>query len=141
MATPSEIGAQAEAAITAALVRAGKRVYLPVFGSDGRCDLVMEDETGLHRVQCKTSRFRRGAIVFRTCSNTNQLPKDYRDHIDLFAIYSPERDEVYLVPVGDVETRAGYLRVDQPANGQRARIRWARDYVLNMRRGGKSDGA
>ena len=130
MATTSEIGAQAEAAITAALVGAGKRVYLPVFGSDGRSDLVMEDDVGLHRVQCKTSRFRHGAIVFRTCSNTNQLPRDYLDQIDLFAVYSPERGEVYLVPVRDVETRAGYLRIDQPANGQRARIRWARDYLL-----------
>jgi len=130
MATPSEIGARAEAAISGALIAAGRRVYLPAFGGDGRTDLAMEDEAGLHRVQCKTSRLLHGAIVFWTCSNTNQLPRGYHGDVDLFAVYSPERDEVYLVPVTDVETRAGFLRIDQPANGQRARIRWARDYVL-----------
>src|SRR5690606_13970415 len=52
----SSIGAISEAAVAAALVRAGKAVYAPLFGAHSRTDLVVEDAAGLHRVQCKTGR-------------------------------------------------------------------------------------
>jgi hypothetical protein len=38
---------------------------------------------------------------------------------------------VYLLPIADVVTRAGaYLRVEPPQNGQRKRIRYAKDYEI-----------
>jgi hypothetical protein len=39
-ATPTDIGARAEAAVASALVRAGKAVFLPAFGANSRIDLV-----------------------------------------------------------------------------------------------------
>jgi hypothetical protein len=44
MTTPSEVGAATEAAVAAALVRAGKIVYAPLFGSYGRVDLIVDEE-------------------------------------------------------------------------------------------------
>jgi hypothetical protein len=128
--TPSEVGGRAELAIAAALRLAGKRVYLPFFASDSRVDLVYEDDDGFHRAQCKTSRLLGDVISFCTCSNTKNVRKDYRDDVDVFGVYSPERDEVFLVPVSDVPARAGYLRLRPTRNGQQKGIRWARDYLL-----------
>jgi hypothetical protein len=128
--TPTEIGARAEAAVASALVRAGKQVFLPVFGVNSRIDLVYAEGLALVRVQCKTSRVVGDVLVFRSCSNTKNKPRDYSDEIDAFGVYSPSRNLVYLVPATDLPRRAGSLRLAPARNGQRKRILWANDYVL-----------
>jgi len=128
---PSELGAQAELAVASALTRAGRQVYLPFFAAHTRVDLVFEDELGLHRVQCKTSRLRGDVVTFATCSNTKHVRKDYRGEVDLFGVYSPELDQVFMVPVGDVPLRLGHLRLRPARNGQSKGIRWAADYVVD----------
>lgn len=127
---PSEVGARAEAAVVAALVRAGIAVYLPMFGAHARVDLICEDDQGFHRVQCKTSRVVGDVVVFSTCSNSKQVRRDYRGEADLFGVYSPELDEVFLVPVEAVPKRAGSLRLGPTRNRQQKGIRWAKDYVI-----------
>ena len=129
--TPSEVGARAELAVASALARAGKDVYLPFFCAHGRVDLVFLDATGLYRVQCKTSRIVGEVIVFSTCSNTNDVRQDYRGDVDLFGVYSPELDRVFLVPVADAPSRACSPRLSSTRNGQAKGIRWADDYLLN----------
>jgi hypothetical protein len=128
--TPSQVGARAERAVSFALAAAGKRVYLPLFVPDSRVDLLFEDEDGLHRVQCKTSQVKKGAIFFRTCSNTGNIPKAYAGEADLFGVYSPELDQVFLVPVAEAPVRGCHLRLSPTRNGQAKGIRWARDYAL-----------
>ena len=89
------------------------------------------DEGRYLGVQCKTGRLVRGAVFFATCSRTGNVNKDYReDGIDLFGVYCPQTDEVYLVPIDDVPSRAAHLRSTVPRNGQRKGIRWASDYLL-----------
>jgi len=128
--TPSEVGERAELAVAGALRLAGKRVYLPFFAADSRVDLVYEDGAGFRRVQCKTSRLLGDVVAFCTCSNTKNVRKDYRADVDVFGVYSPELDQVFLVPVGDVPARAGHLRLRPTRNGQAKGVRWARDYLL-----------
>jgi PD-(D/E)XK endonuclease len=128
--TPTEIGARAEAAVASALVRAGKPVFLPAFGVNSRVDLVYEEDGALVRVQCKTSRVVGDVLVFRTCSNTKNLPRDYLGEIDVFGVYSPARNLVYLVPAAGVPTRYCGLRVAPARNGQLKRVWWADDYLL-----------
>ncbi|MBA3652714.1 MAG: hypothetical protein H0W70_00820 [Actinobacteria bacterium] len=143
MVTPSEVGARAELEVATALARAGFAVYLPLLNGHGRVDLVFEGADGmLKRAQCKTSRLKDGCISFRTCSNTGNVPADYRGQIDVFAVYSPEMDAVYVVPVDDVGTRYGYLRVDKPRSSQQQGIRWAEPYRLDhlVARHSKADG-
>lgn len=74
LTTPSEIGARAEAEVTAALVRAGRTIYLPAFSAHARVDLVYEDSTGLVRVQCKSASYSKNTLRFLTCSHTGNLP-------------------------------------------------------------------
>ena len=87
-----------------ALEAAGFRVYLP-FSENTRCDLVIDDGIGLARVQCKSGRLRKGAVLFKTCSTYAHHPhpkiakRDYAGEVEYFAIYCPETSGVYLVPI------------------------------------------
>ena len=127
--TPSEIGERAEAAVLHALVFAGKTVLLP-FGGSCRYDLVYDDESGLHRVQCKAGRLLGDVVVFRTCSQTGRVQKDYHGQVDEFGVYCDARREVYLVPVDGLPARAVSLRLAPTRSGQVKRVTWARDFVI-----------
>ena len=116
--------------VAAALVRAGKRVYAPFFAADSRVDLVYEDETGFHRVQVKTSVLRGEAVYFRACSNTKNVRRDYRGEADLIGVYSPDLDQVFLVPVHEAPARGGHLRLTPTRNGQTRGVRWAKDFLV-----------
>ena len=121
--------------MTCALHRDGYDVFLPVFSAHSRIDLIAVRDRAVVRVQCKTSRLRNGALVFRTCSNTANVPRRYDGEIDVFGVYSPELGTVYLVPPDAVPSGEWCsLRVDRPVSNQRIGIRYAADYELTRRR-------
>jgi hypothetical protein len=131
---PVDIGLRTEAAILAELVRRGYAVLLP-FGINQRYDLVLDIDREFVRAQCKTGRLRNGVVVFSTRSvRTNTHQTFFRDYtteeVELFLVHCPETGAIYAVPVADAPAGHGYLRVDPAKNGQRERIRWARDYEL-----------
>jgi hypothetical protein len=121
----------------AAFVSSGKVVLLP-FGENTRYDLVIDEGQRFVRVQCKTGRLARsGVIRFPTASSYSHhahrngpARRGYRGQADVFGIYCPETDEVYVVPVDAVPSTQGALRVTAPANGQRRLIRWAEEFRL-----------
>jgi len=127
---PSVIGSRAEMAVASALQRVGMAVFVPLFAAHSRIDLIAATDTALLRVQCKTARVLGGALFFRTCSNTGNLPRDYRQEIDAFGVYSPAMNSVYLVPVDGVPLRGCHLRIEEARNGQRAGVRMATDYLV-----------
>jgi PD-(D/E)XK endonuclease len=135
---PKAIGDASTAMVLARLVQAGKLVLLP-FSENQRYDLLIEEPDQFVRVQCKTGRLRNGSIVFNTCSVDYHHPdkggaSDYRHHYrgqaDLFGVYCPDLDSVYLVPVDSVGKRACSLRVDMPRNNQVKKVRWAKIYEI-----------
>jgi hypothetical protein len=132
--SPSEIGARAEREVAYALERAGWTVYLPMFANHARIDLVACGGDEVVRVQCKTSRLKSGAICFRTCSNTRNVPKDYVGQIDAFGVYSPELERVFLVPIEGMPSRLCSLRLAPAVSGQVKGIRLADDYEVTRRR-------
>jgi hypothetical protein len=114
----------------------GYEIMVP-FGENTRYDLVIDNGSKLSRVQCKTGRFRNGAVQFATCSSYAHHPnpkirkRDYHGEIDDFAVYCPEIGAVYLIPIEDMGPRTlGILRVDPPRNNQRRRIRLAAAYEI-----------
>jgi hypothetical protein len=117
-------------AVASALHRAGHEVFVPLFAAHGRVDLVATWRGGLARLQVKSARLVKGALMFKTCSNTRNQPSDYRSEIDAFGVYAPELDLVYLVPIESTSIRGCSLRVDAPRNGQRSGIRWAADHLV-----------
>ena len=141
---PNRIGAVSEAKVIAALVEAGKAIWLPHVSAP-RCDLLFEDEGGVWRVQCKTGHVVRGAVYFATQSlraarrgtEWRRVAANYEGQIDFFGVYCPDNGVVYLVPIADTKTnwRCG-LRIDPPKNNQKKKIHWARDYELRPNRSG-----
>ena len=124
--------------VLARLVQAGKQVLTP-YGENVRYDMAIDEAGSLVRIQCKTGRFRNGVIRFNTCSYRYHHPNNrgmkvyqhhYRGAADLFGIYCPETDGVYLVPVGDTGTRSGSLRVEPTRNHQVKKIRWAQEFEV-----------
>jgi hypothetical protein len=136
MRHPKEIGDTSTMAIMNVLVRFGYGLYLP-FGENTRCDLLVERELSIRRVQCKTGRLRNGAVRFATCSTYAHHPnpkirrRTYDGEIDDFAVFCPELGAVYLIPIEDVPTQSeATLRVDPPRNGQHKHVRLAAQYEI-----------
>jgi hypothetical protein len=136
MEHPKDIGDRSTLAVMTALQQLGYGLYLP-FSEKSRCDLILETDGKLNRLQCKTGRLRKGAIVFSLCSNYGHhrnpatRHRQYHGEIDLFAVYCPETNGVYLVPIKDVPgKRQAYLRVDRALNQQNKRIRLASRYEI-----------
>jgi hypothetical protein len=136
MEHPKAIGDRTTLAIMLALKAAGFTVLLP-FGENSRYDLVIDDGNRLSRVQCKTGRLRAGAIRFAACSSYAHHRRrlvdrrDYHGQVDFFAVYCPETEAVYLIPIKDLPVRVqGALRVAPALNNQRQGVRLAADYEI-----------
>jgi hypothetical protein len=136
VAHPKDIGDRSTLAAMIALQDAGYSLLVP-FGENTRYDLVIDDGVELKRVQCKTGRLRDGVVWFATAScyghhrNPATARRSYKNQIDYFAVYSPETEGVYLVPLDHVQTESNAaLRIDPPRNNQRRRVRYAADYQI-----------
>lgn len=126
------IGDISEAMVLAELVRRGHNVLIP-FGENHRYDLVIDTGGVFYRVQVKTGRLRNRTIWFNCYSSHGHRKgmscRTYLGEVEYFGVYCPDTQSVYLVPIDEVRVQ-GSLRVDQPRNGQRKKMRWASDYLL-----------
>lgn len=131
-------GEKSEAAITHAFVAADIPVLTPVFQQNLRFDMVIERDK-LERVQCKTGKLSDGVITFATSSSSYQYTtthgvrygkKNYEGQADLFAVYCPQNQKTYLVPVAEAPKTSCSLRVDPPKNSAKHKIRFAKNYEL-----------
>lgn len=132
---PKSIGERSEAQIMSRLLRTGLTVLKP-FGDNLRYDLVLDEGDRFVRIQCKTGRLRKGAVEFATASSYAHRGlgrRDYRGQADVFAVYCPQTDRCYMVPVDQVGLRGGSLRVEKSRNGQAKNIRLAADFELATR--------
>ena len=136
MEHPKDVGDRSTLAIMLGLRSQGYAVYV-AFGENTRCDLVLDDEHSLARVQCKTGRLRQGAVTFATAStyahhkNPHVIRRTYEGEVDYFAVFCPETGGVYLVPIEDVPTRSfARLRVEPSRNGQHRFVRYAAPYEV-----------
>jgi len=132
----SQKGAAAEAEIAAAAIRADLVVLRPLCDG-GRYDLVIDIGEELLRVQCKWAS-RHGNVLTARCLTSRHTPRGYlrtpysAEEIDAIAVYAPDTDRSYLLPIGEVEGLAMIsLRLAPTGNKQARHVRWARDYELN----------
>lgn len=124
-----------EAMVLAALIKQGKVVLLP-FGDNQRYDMAIDNLDGTFtRVQCKTARLSTdgSTFAFKACStyaHRGRTSKSYRGQADVFGVYCPTLDKVYLVPVGNCGEALVTLRVGGTRNGQVKGVRLAKDFEL-----------
>jgi hypothetical protein len=130
---PVDVGHRAEAAILSELVKRGYSVLLP-FGVNQRYDLVLDCDGHFLRAQCKSGRLRNGVIEFRACSTQSNRKRtrvrDYNGQVDVFVVYCPETEGVFVIPADEVPASGMYLRVRPTRNRQNKRVRWAKEYEL-----------
>jgi len=123
-------GDETEARVIQDLIASGHSVSLP-FGDNDKYDLVVDDGSELHRVQCKTTwQNKDETIRFNTHSQTTRSgeyhEETYQDEIDAFMIRYPETETLYWVDIADATSQKMELRfeaeIDHPS------INWAADY-------------
>lgn len=106
------------------------------YGENRRYDCVLDLGDRFVRVQAKTACLTsdKAALVAATASFAGLGPSrrrvNYRGQADVFAIYSPDLDRVYLVPVDACPGTCVRLRLTPARNGQVSRVRLAADYEL-----------
>ena len=119
--------------VLAAFLKVGKVVLQP-FGDNQRYDLVLDEGGKFVRVQVKTGRLKDGAIVTPTSStyaHRGGKRRNYRGQADFFAIYCPEMDRVYMVPVADAGDATVTLRVTVRMKNSARSVKMACDYELS----------
>ena len=124
-------GNAAEAAVLKAFVQRGYGVLVP-FGGGQPYDLVVELGSSLLRVQCKSAWPSGGCLVFNSRGTDHgNGRRSYLGLADLFGVYFPQADSVYLVPIDHVAESKGWLRVEPTRNNQKRRVRLAADYAID----------
>jgi PD-(D/E)XK endonuclease len=84
------------------------------------------------RVQCKTAWPRQGCILFNSRSTDHgRGPQSYVGLADIFGVYFPPNQAVYLVPIDAVAQFEGRLRLEPTLNNQRRKIRQAMDFEID----------
>src|SRR4029077_8784293 len=131
--TSDQKGAIAETAIIHAAIKLGVNVYRPVV-EGGRCDIIIQIESQLLRVQCKSAP-KHGDVVLVRCYSARRnrnglLRRVYAEgEIDAFAAYCPELDRCYFLPFELFAGRTQVpLRLGPCRNNQNRGINWAKDF-------------
>lgn len=124
-------GTVSELKVITAYVDAGFRVLLP-FGNSAPYDLAIDLGPQVLKVQVKTGRLRDGCVVFpmRRYSGHSSQGKLYGvGEIDIFAVYCPDNQHMYAVPLSGTLIE-GRLRETETKNNQKQKIRWAADFTF-----------
>jgi hypothetical protein len=118
--------------VLAALVRRGFPVLVP-FGEGQPYDLAVDlGEATFLRVQCKMARPQRGCLVFNPhTTDHGRGRQSYIGRADIFGIYFPPDESVYLVPIDAVTRFSGRLRLEPTRNNQRRGVRLAAGFEID----------
>ena len=124
-------GNAAEAAVLQSFIEAGIGVLIP-FGNGLPFDLGAVIPGGeILRVQVKSGRVRKGCVLFNAASTDHGRGRlDYRGRADVLAVHVASIARVFMVPVDQCPGYVGSLRLDEPRNNQRRRVRFAGDYAF-----------
>jgi PD-(D/E)XK endonuclease len=126
-------GEVSEAVVLARFLEAGFPVLLP-FGDNQRYDMVVEVDGRFLRVQVKTAYQALGGCIrfnARTTNRHGQNSTHYRGQADLFAAYSPDTKQVYVLPVDGCGDTGVWLRLRPAGNNQHRHVRLAEDHTLD----------
>jgi len=128
-----DTGDLAESAAITELIRSDYSVSIP-FGDNDPYDLVVEKNGETDLVQVKSGWLKNGKVVFNCYKNTTK-EGDYhqetysKSEIDTFAVWSEEKNQLYLIPVEETPSAKMSLRFDD-AEIQHPNINRAKDYEL-----------
>ena len=129
------IGNIGEAKVLAKFVEMGIPIYIP-FGDDEKADLIAEFDGKLNKIQVKTSiKSKNGCSIFDLTSSTahrtnGERRKYLNSEIDYFALYSLDRDKIYLMKVPDNPMSAITIRFEDTKSGMKSRVNYESDLLI-----------
>lgn len=129
------IGNIGEAKVLAKFVEMGIPIYIP-FGDDEKADLVAEFNGKLNKIQVKTSiKSKNGCSIFdltsSTAHRTNGGRRKYSNsEIDYFALYSLDRDKIYLMKAPDNPMTAITIRFEDIKSGKKIGVNYESDFLI-----------
>ena len=129
------IGNIGEAKVLAKFVEMGIPIYIP-FGDDEKADLIAEFDGKLNKIQVKTSiKSKNGCSIFDLTSSTahrtnGERRKYLNSEIDYFALYSLDRDKIYLMKVPDNPLSAITIRFEDTKSGMKSRVNYESDFLI-----------
>lgn len=129
------IGNIGEAKVLAKFVEMGIPIYIP-FGDDEKADLIAEFDGKLNKIQVKTSiKSKNGCSIFDLTSSTahrtnGERRKYLNSEIDYFALYSLDRDKIYLMKVPDNPMSAITIRFEDTKSGMKSRVNYEYDFLI-----------
>lgn len=129
------IGNIGEAKVLAKFVEMGIPIYIP-FGDDEKADLVAEFNGKLNKIQVKTSiKSKNGCSIFdltsSTAHRTNGGRRKYSNsEIDYFALYSLDRDKIYLMKAPDNPMTAITIRFKDTKSGKKIGVNYESDFLI-----------
>lgn len=129
------IGNIGEAKVLAKFVEIGIPIYIP-FGDDEKADLVAEFNGKLNKIQVKTSiKSKNGCSIFdltsSTAHRTNGGRRKYSNsEIDYFALYSLDRDKIYLMKAPDNPMTAITIRFEDTKSGKKIGVNYESDFLI-----------
>ena len=129
------IGNIGEAKVLAKFVEMGIPIYIP-FGDDEKADLIAEFDGKLNKIQVKTSiKSKNGCAIFDLTSSTahrtnGERRKYLNSEIDYFALYSLDRDKIYLMKVPDNPMSAITIRFEDTKSGMKSRVNYESDFLI-----------
>lgn len=129
------IGNIGEAKVLAKFVEMGIPIYIP-FGDDEKADLIAEFDGKLNKIQVKTSvKSKNGCSIFDLTSSTahrtnGERRKYLNSEIDYFALYSLDRDKIYLMKVPDDPMSAITIRFEDTKSGMKSRVNYESDFLI-----------
>jgi hypothetical protein len=129
MAITKQKGDIAEAFVTYLLKQNGFNVLVP-WGEDNRYDLVTEKNGIFKRIQVKYATPQDGIVEVRarSCNNYNIIHYSPKD-IDIIAVYAPQQNKVYFIPLNGMKHRSTYkLRLTPTKNKQKKFVVMASKY-------------
>ena len=129
------IGNIGEAKVLAKFVEMGIPIYI-LFGDDEKADLIAEFDGKLNKIQVKTSiKSKNGCSIFDLTSSTahrtnGERRKYLNSEIDYFALYSLDRDKIYLMKVPDNPMSAITIRFEDTKSGMKSRVNYESDFLI-----------
>lgn len=132
-----EIGDKSEIIIFCELIKRGYQVLKP-WGDRNRYDFVIDRGNGnFSRVQSKTGYIENSVVRFAPVSHTTKNGKNVKttyskDEIDYFIVYCRTNEQIYCIKIEDCPIDVCFLRLEPPQNGQKKKIRMAKDFLLDQ---------
>lgn len=133
MPNSKQKGDETEAKLVHELIASGHSVSIP-FGDNDKYDIVVDDGTDLHRVQCKTAwETEKGTVRFNTHSQTTRAGEyhesTYHGEIDAFLVRFPPAEALFWIDIEDATSQKMELRSD--ADIDHPSINWVGDYEFD----------